>query len=162
MKQYYIEGNTVTLKVKKGPFIIRAVLFVIAFLFFVAPFISIAAAAANKSGLKFGHILAPILFGLMGFYLLRLALWNTFGKEIIVFEDKTLNYVADYGWFKDGRKIKPLEYPVQLMIQKVGYDEDNKGKLIINPKDQLQCVTIMSTKEIKLLIEEITQKIVQP
>ncbi len=156
MKQYEIEGNTLTLRVKKGPIIIRSVLFLIAFLFFVAPLISIAVAASNKSGLKLGHILGPILFGLMGFYLLRLALWNTYGKEIITFDNSSLNYIADYGWFKDGRKHKPLDDEIEFTIQKVGYEEDYKGKLLINfSKDQLQCVTVMSVYELEMLIGEV-------
>lgn len=156
MKQYEIEGNTLTLRVKKGPVIIRIVLFFIALLFFVAPLISIVTAASNKSGLKLGHILGPILFGLMGFYLLRLALWNTYGKEIITFDNSTLNYIADYGWFKDGRKRKSLTDKIEFTIQNVGYEEDNKGKLLINlSKDQLQCVTVMPVHELEMLIGEL-------
>ncbi|MFY8190622.1 MAG: hypothetical protein ACOVK9_06625, partial [Bacteroidia bacterium] len=47
----------------------------------------------------FGGIILLGLMALISFYLLRLILWNSCGKEIFVFEKNSIQYTADYNWF---------------------------------------------------------------
>ncbi len=88
----------------------------------------------------------------MGFYLLRIALWNTYGKEEITFNGSNIEYFADYGWFKDS--IKPKEIvPLVYSIRQIGYEEDKKGALVIGKADRaIECVTKMKSIEIEELI----------
>lgn len=156
MKQYHLESNTLILNVKKGPVIVRSVLFFFAFFGLVGPLIGIGFAISSKSGLHFGFFISIFLFGLMGFYLLRLALWNTYGKEIIKFENGDIHYIADYGWFKDGRKSKPLMMPLQYDIEKIGYEDENKGRIVINSGNEvIKCITTMPIPQIEQLLEEL-------
>ena len=156
MKQYHLESNTLILNVKKGPLMMRSVLFFFAFFGFVAPLAAIGFALSNKSGLHFGFFISIFIFGLMGFYLLRLSLWNNYGKETIKFENGDIHYFADYGWFKDGRKNKPLIAPLQYDIEKIGYEEDHKGRLIISSGNEvIKCVTTMPIPQIEQLINEL-------
>ena len=95
------------------------------------------------------------LFGLMGFYMLRVSLWNTYGYETIVFDKQKVTYEANYGWFKDGKKTKDIN-PLVFSIKQVGYEEDKKGTLMIGTDDScIECVTKIPIREIEELIEKL-------
>jgi hypothetical protein len=34
--------------------------------------------------------------------MIRFVLWNTYGKEVLILHEKTIEYFADYKYFKDG------------------------------------------------------------
>lgn len=104
MNHYLFENNQLKLKVSETPFLVRLALFIITFLCFALPLFGIIFNAVEGNGIKFGGILALGIFCLIGFYLLRISLWNSHGEETIEFNDNEIIYVADYGWFKDGKK----------------------------------------------------------
>lgn len=57
-------------------------------------------------------------------------MWNTYGYELIQFGNNKLTYVADYNWFKD--KVKEFSFEnTNYEVKAVGYEEDNKGVLVI-------------------------------
>jgi hypothetical protein len=153
MTQYQFENNTLKLRVKKSLFFIRAIMFFFAFLFFVSPTIAMVSSVAEGKDFHFGFIISIGVFGLMGFYLLRIALWNSFGSEEIKFDKNTVTYVADYAWFKDG--LKTLEItPLIYSIKQIGYEEDNIGALIIGEGDQkIESVTKIPVDELEQLIK---------
>ncbi|GAA3610318.1 hypothetical protein GCM10022396_29370 [Flavivirga amylovorans] len=92
----------------------------------------------------------------MGFYLLRVSLWNTYGYETIFFNEQKLTYEANYGWFKDGKKVITIS-SLSFTIKQIGYEEDKKGTLIIETDDScIECATKMPIHEIKELIEKLT------
>ncbi|WP_343694704.1 hypothetical protein [Flavobacterium sp.] len=130
MKQYTLEFNTLNLKVKKSPFIIRLITYVLSFSFFVFPVLGVIVSIAGGGGMHIGYFFAIGLFGLLGFYLLRVSLWNTYGEEIIDFLPNKIIYEANYGWFKDAKKEIELIHP-QYSHKSVGYEEDNEAVLII-------------------------------
>lgn len=130
MQQYYIQNNTLNLKVKKSRMLVRTVMFALAFSFFVFPVLGVIFSIASGSGLHFGYFIAIGIFGLMGFYLLRVSLWNTYGEEIIDFLPNKIIYEANYGWFKDAKKEIELILP-HYSFKSVGYEEDNEAVLII-------------------------------
>ena len=155
--QYQITNHNVILNVKRPNLFVRGTMFFFAFLFFVLPFISIILSIAMGYGMQIGYFILLIIFGLVGFYLLRIALWNTYGKEIIEITNKQIHYIADYGWFKDGKKqIELLENraePIAFGIRKIGYEEDNKGALtIMLGEETIFCVTKMNISEIEEVI----------
>lgn len=92
----------------------------------------------------------------MGFYLLRIALWNTYGKEIITFNNDIIDYIADYGWFKDSKKQIAVKERLDYGIMPIGYEEDHEGTLIISLEElNIVCVTKMPISEIEKLIEKL-------
>ena len=153
MKQYKFENNLLKLRVKKSSVFICAVMFLFAFLFFVSPTIAMISSVADGKDFHFGFIISIGVFGLMGFYLLRIALWNSFGSEEIKFDKNTITYEADYRWFKDG--IKTLEItPLVFAIKQIGYEEDNIGTLIIGEGiEKIESVTKMPIDELEKLIK---------
>lgn len=159
MKQYDLNGNTLTLRVKKAPAVIRAAMFFIAFLCFVSPLLAMTLYALSGNGIHIGFLFGMVIFGLLGFYLLRVGLWNTYGNEVILFSKTEINYIADYGWFKDGKKLLKLESPAVYTFRQIGYEEDKAGALIIEVEEEcIFCVSKMPIPEIEELIETLNNR----
>lgn len=152
MQQYHFKNNVLNLKVKKSPLAVRIVMFFLTFTFFIFPITGTIIGLLTGSGLHFGYFIGIGLFSLMGFYLLRLSLWNTFGEEMIeVLEDKII-YEANYGWFKDGKKEVPITIPA-YSFKSVGYEEDNEAVLVITSEEsQLESVVKMPMSEMESLL----------
>lgn len=134
MQQYNFANNILNLKVKKSPFLVRAILFVLAFSFFVFPTGGAIFGIASGSGLHIGYFMAIGIFSILGFYLLRISLWNTYGEETIQILENKVIYEANYGWFKDGKKEVLITNP-KYSFASIGYEEDNEGILIISGEE---------------------------
>lgn len=155
MNQYSFGNNQLKLKVSKAPFFVRLVLFLITFLCFALPLFGIIATIIEGDGIKFGGILAFGVFCLIGFYLLRISLWNNYGEEIIQFNATEIIYVADYCWFKDGKKTLGKN-EVTYSIKTIGYEEDNNGVLVIsNGKSKIESVVKIPKQNLEKLISMI-------
>jgi len=152
-KQYELNTNVLVLRVKKAPLFVRSVMFFFSFLFFLLPLTGMILAITMGKGMHFGFIIGMFVFGVLGFYMLRISLWNTFGKEIITFENTNITYIADYGWFKDGKKQKEYKKPLIYTIRQIGYKEDNEGGLVIELEEPILCVTKMPNAELGELID---------
>lgn len=157
MQQFDLRTNKLYLKVRKTPLIIRAIFFALAFSFFILPIISLALSTSNGDGLKFGHFIFVGVFGLMGFYLLRISLWNTYGNETIEISANKIIYEADYGWFKDGRKeITNIE--LIYSIKSIGYEEENKGVLVIGSNEtKIESVVKIPIPQLEELIKKLKE-----
>ena len=155
MSQYSFENNQLILKVKKSPLFIRIALFTITVLCFLLPLFGLVFNAIAGNGLKFTGILFLGIFSLIGFYMLRVSLWNHFGQETFEFTNTQIIYFADYGWFKDGKKT--LKNEVYLYsIKSIGYEDENNGVLVIsNGKSKLESVVKIPKQNIERLIDEL-------
>lgn len=130
MKQIEFNQNQLKLRVKKSPLLGRLILYLITFLSITLPLGGFIVNMISNVGLSFFHILFLFIFGLIAFYMLRVSLWNTYGFEFIQFGNNKLTYVADYHWFKD--KVKEFSFEnINYDIKPMGYEEDNKGVLIL-------------------------------
>lgn len=153
-KQYELNNNMLILSVKKAPMFVRAIMYLFSFLFFLLPLTGMILGLVMGKGMHFGYLIGLFFFGLMGFYMLRMSLWNTYGKEIIVFNQKNIEYSADYGWFKDGKKQKELDRKVEFGIRQVGYEDDQTGALVIGlDEPNIICATKMPNAELEELID---------
>lgn len=127
-------------------------MFFFAFAFFVFPLLGILVGVLTGGGLQIGYFIGIGIFGLMGFYLLRVALWNTYGEETIEILENKVVYEASYGWFKDSKKeivISATKYSCKL----VGYEEDNEAVLVISSEnDQLESVIKMPMHQMEALL----------
>lgn len=156
MKQYQLNNNVLTLKVKRAPLFVRSIMFLFAFLFFLVPLTGMILGLAMGKGMHIGYLIGLFFFGVMGFYLLRIALWNTYGLETITFKKDKIEYIADYGWFKDGKKQKEINRNVEFGIRQIGYEEDNKGGLVIGLEEpNIICATKMPNEELEELIDKL-------
>jgi energy-coupling factor transporter transmembrane protein EcfT len=150
MQQYNIENNRLVLSVKKSPLFIRIILFFFTSLFFLLPTTAFLVGSIFFGyGFHIAYLFAFVFFGLLGFYMLRVTLWNTYGEEILTIENDSLIYVANYGWFKDKVKNIKLDKPITIEIKPYHYEDDDKAKLCISTNStELNCVTKMPFEEL--------------
>ncbi|MBP4138406.1 hypothetical protein [Flavobacterium geliluteum] len=148
------------LKVKKSPLFGRLVLYIITFLSVFLPLSGFILNILDGDGFKFLNIVFLLVFGLISFFMLRISLWNTYGKEIIILSENKLTYIADYKWFKD--KIKEFNFEkIHFTLNKVGYEEEKKAVLIINFENGavLETVTKIDSKDLNNLLLNLNQNI---
>ncbi len=155
MKQHHFTGSTLELSIKKSPLIIRGLMFIVAFATVLFPILGVIAAINMGNKPKIGHIIGPLLSGLLGFYILRISLWNTYGKETIKVGNSTIEHLADYGWFKDGKKTLNLKN-LEFTVNQVGYEDDKMGTLVMtDDTDEISTVIKLPIQQIEELIEKI-------
>ncbi|WP_026703544.1 hypothetical protein [Flavobacterium soli] len=153
MSQFSFENQQLKLQVVKSPLLIQGILFLFTFLCFALPLFGLIFNAIEGKGIKFGGILALGIFSLIGFYMLRVSLWNRYGKEIIDFNTHEITYFADYKWFIDGKKSIDKN-AILYSIRPVGYEDENKGILIIsNEKSAIESVIKIPIQEIEKIIQ---------
>lgn len=158
MKQFEFIGNQLVLKVKKSPLIIRSTLYVVTFLCFFFPILGVFYSLIAREDFHIKYVIFLFFFGFVGFYMIRVQLWNTFGKEIITFEKDKVNYIADYGWFKDASKSIQGEN-FEYFIEPIGYESDKIGVLVISNEDNsIECVVKMPEDELKELVDDLNFK----
>lgn len=152
MNQYNFKNNILRLKVKKAPLIFRAIIFFCASAFFVLPVIGVIFDIAFGGSLNIGHFIGVGVFYVIGFYVLRVFLWNTYGNETIEILENKIIYEANYGWFKGGRTEMEITSPA-YSFKSVGYEEDNETVLVISSENaQMESVVKMPIDEIKALL----------
>lgn len=153
MEQFNFKNNILNLKVKKSPLAVRIVMFFFAFAFFVFPILGTIGALLAGSGLQFSYLLGIGIFALMGFYLLRVSLWNTYGEETIEILENTIIYEVDYRWFKDGKKEITITTVPEYSFKSAGYEEDDEAVLVITSEEsQMESVVKMPIAHLKELI----------
>ena len=110
----------------------------------------------NGAPLKIGYLIGIGLGGLLGFYIFRIYLWNSFGKEIIIFNKNDVSYVADYRLFSDGEKNKKFD-TLTYSITPIGYEEENLGLLTIGIEDnKIESVVKLPINQLEELIKLIS------
>ena len=155
MDQFSFENNQLKLKVSKTPVFVSLILIIITFLCFALPIFGIVFNAVEGNGIKIGGILVFGVFCLIGFYLLRISLWISYGQEIIKFNENEIIYIADYRWFKDGEKTLEKN-EITYSIKPVGYEEENNGILVIsNGKSEIESVVKIPKENLEKLISRI-------
>lgn len=158
MNQITLNDTTLVLKVKKSTLFARVILYIITFLAAALPIGGFVINIVNGESFKFFNLIALLLGGLIFYFMLRIALWNTCGKEIITMLDNKLIYIADYNWFKD--KVTEFSFKkIQFTSHQVGYEEDNKGVLVINfdKNVTLETVTKLDLAELATLITQLNK-----
>ncbi|MCH2223607.1 MAG: SoxR reducing system RseC family protein [Crocinitomicaceae bacterium] len=159
INQYELNDQSLIINPPKSAIVPRFLMYFFAFISFITPVFALISTASSGSGLHIGNFISILIFGLIGFYLLRVALWNTYGKESMYFHKETISYEADYGWFKDKVKKIPTK-GLTLSFQVVGYEEENKGVLVLTQNNQsIKCASKMPIDEIEILISELNKHI---
>ncbi|PWS27798.1 hypothetical protein DHW03_09480 [Pedobacter yonginense] len=159
MNQIDFQDNILMLKVGKSSLIVRLILVPVTLLFFLLPIWGLSLNLADGQGIKFLSVLIFAGYFLLGFYLLRICLWNTFGKEVISFGLNTITYEADYGWFKGNKKEIPLENSV-CKIKPSEFENQGKGILVFeSDQSEIECVALVPLEKLQVLFTHIQDKI---
>lgn len=157
-KQFNIDDNQLIISTRKSPIFIRIVLTTFLVLIASIPIAVTIFVLKSGEGPFIGIVFSFLLCWGIGFYLLKLTLWNSVGREILSMETDKISYVADYRLFKDGRKeieIKDLE--TELIHEE---QSDNPlGRLRLRTKsNSLETVLQMTISEVEELRKEIKMR----
>jgi len=147
MENIIFQDNRLILKVGKTSWLIKIILFPTAFLFFLLPTSGLVLSLSEGNGLTFGIVIVLAIFFLLSFYLLRISLWNTLGKEIIDIGKEKITYTADYGWFKDSVK----EIPIQNLECTIRLNQSNTEGVLIFESDEERVESVI---ELPILVLE--------
>ena len=157
MKQNQIKINDsqVSISARKAPVFIRLILTLILSVLILIPIAVTFYYLVYQDGPHIGIAMSFILCWGVGFYLLRITLWNWAGQEILTLNQENISYNADYRFFKDGRKeivLKDLETEI------IYEDESNKqlGRLRLkNKSTSIESVLQVRISELKVLKNKI-------
>lgn len=148
-------GSQITLSIRKSPIFIRAVLSFVLVILFLFPLVVTFLVLVFGDGPHVGIAFSYLFFWGIGFYVLRIILWNSFGREILELSPDKISYVADYKYFKDGRKeIGTDELQIEIGLEYT--DSDQLGRLqLINGSESIESVLQMDISE----LEELRRKL---
>lgn len=153
-----IKGSELTICSKKAPLFIRLVLTLFMSVLVLIPIALIVFTWLFGEGAIIGIAFSFLFCWGLGFYLLRIILWNSCGREILNLETEKVSYIADYGLFKDGRQ----EIPSRGLQTEIIYDLETKpmlGRLKLNRKTaSLETVLHLSIAELEELINAIERQ----
>lgn len=128
-----IQKKRILVKGAKAPLFVRIMLSVVIAICVLLPVTATVVILAMGKGPHIGLLISFLVFGLMAFYLLRVLLWNSFGKEEIALENDAVRYLADYKYFKDGRREVPVS---GIFIEWVQDSAGDNGKIIVGNQDE--------------------------
>ena len=151
------EGDALTLifKSETPNIVLRAILVILIALSSLFA-LAIVLNAIISGSFKIFHLLIPaVLFG-CAYFLRRLYLWNTHGKEIITLSEDLVTYIADYGRFQDNLKeFNRSSIKVEIIEFNLRKPENRKLRIVENQKS----ITLATEKpaevmtRVKLLIQ---------
>jgi hypothetical protein len=80
-------------------------------------------------------------------YFLRLVLWNTYGKEFIMFSKDRVTYTADYRWFQESKQEIPLDAQTSMSVVdhkdgsvylRLSHNEEHIETVVLVPRGQFK------------------------
>ncbi len=158
MDQINFDGQTLILKVKPSPIFTRVLLFGIGSITAIIPVIGSILFISSTGGFHIGFVFGMLLFGLLGFYIFRAGLWNSFGLEVIKLDKNRFTYWADYNWFKDAKKTHKWQ-EIDFVADSTQYEEDNQGVLVILCDErEVRTVTKLPLPDLYTLIDKLRQE----
>ena len=151
MEQIIINRDTLILKVKT--YLAVKILFCfMSLVMFLGPLIGLIlwVSDGNRFHIKF-------LFGMafsyaVAYYVLRYTLWNTWGREILEFQENQIVHTLDFKFWKRREVYENTEIE-EFGFTPFGYEEDKKGRLYIQLKGQsiITSITIPNSDLKKLI-----------
>ena len=138
----------------KNPIFIRIVLAGILIICLLSPVLAVFFMLSSGMRPHLGIVILFLIFWGAGFFLLRVILWNTYGREILFLEKNEINYVADYKYFKDGKqKISTQNIEVEVLPDDT--NNETRGRIkFTNEETEIETVLF---SEIKTLNEIVTK-----
>lgn len=141
---------------EKIPKFILVILFISSGIFLLLPFAIAFFTFWIIQGQIFNILWSSIAPLLIGFYLLRIALWNGYGKELIKLENQNVTYQADYKIFKSKKLCFKLEdLNIELIPSK---KQRNTSHLLIRSQERHVQTSISMSSETLLAFRDLVLK----
>ena len=152
-KYYSIETHKIILSVEKRATAPIFFAFVCSMLLLVAAAVVIVSVIVSQSVITSGTVISTLMLGSGGFYLLRYALWNIFGKEVFEFSPQEVTHYADLKYFQVRRKNYKREDWIRFSSEFTG---DNRATLSIHSDNwTIEGATKIPKEEMETLLEEV-------
>ncbi len=162
-EQIEFENDRLVLKVKKPSLFVLILSFGMSFLFLLLPLIVLMAIMSTGDGenpLHFMHFVFLAIPFSFGIFLMRISLWNYYGKEIYIFGQENLEYFADYNWFKDS--VKLMKMSDIYFLFKFYSENDKVGQLLISDgQSEIESVIKLSNDDLEKLVNRLESKYVK-
>lgn len=162
-KQIEFENDRLVLKVKKPSLFVLILSFGMSFLFLLLPLIVLMAIMSTGDGenpLHFMHFVFLAIPFSFGIFLMRISLWNYYGKEIYIFGQENLEYFADYNWFKDS--VKLMKMSDLYFLFKFYSENDKVGQLLISDgQSEIESVIKLSNDDLEKLVNRLESRYVK-
>ncbi len=144
------------ISVKKPPLGILIFFMFFAAVGFLLPLVVIFIFKNHEENPSPAIILITALFWIGSYYLLRLILWNLYGREIIQFSDNGIDYFFDFRYFKS--KIISFQKNNELKIELSSNQKNEEGSHILTIEQGLKkvqtSIPINRNTEISTLLEK--------
>lgn len=150
-----MHSSQLTIYAKKSPLFIRIVLNLTLLIVILIPLAVSFFVVNNGDVPSIGIAFSFIICWGVGFFLLRVTLWNSGGREILTLDPEKISYIADYTLFKDGRQEITTE---DLETEIIYEDEPNKpfGRLRLrNESTSIETVLQTTITELEEIRNEI-------
>lgn len=121
-----IENNRITIIGSKSNIVGRLFLWFLAISCFLIPLTVTISQLVLGNGFHFAMIILFLIFWALAAQMTRIVLWNTYGKEILQLHKTTIEYMADYKFFKDGNKTFQVN---EIQFETAEFIELNKKKM---------------------------------
>ncbi len=145
---------TLEIFVKRASLFVIVTLTIISIISFLIPIAS-AVFMIMTDTINFSLVIIIILLWGSGIYLLRIILWNTCGKEIIIFKPDKVIYIGDYRLFRDG-KIEIENNSIEILTHNIpGSNQEYSYLTIGNKFAQIKTVTKLPIDILKEIKERI-------
>ncbi|WP_321297290.1 hypothetical protein [Marinifilum fragile] len=123
-------------------------------LFFAIPIFATVSTAVLLGEVSPAIVIFYIIFGLCGYYFLRLFLWNKHGKEILYLEHRKISYEADYKMFKSN-KVEICNEDLTVEVNPVMANEKLATFKFISESQNIETVVKVPIEELEILKKEI-------
>ena len=146
----------VMLETVKAPFSIRLFLGIFMVIGFLTPVAVFILNLYKDIEFGFSFVTTVIIGLLVGFYLLRLILWNTYGKEYLAIYSNRINYQCDYKYFKGSKKTIQGS---QIRVEPKWDPRVSGGKLkIMNENGTIETSIHIPEEKLTKLVEDISAR----
>lgn len=147
--------NQIVITGTKAPLFTRIPFLVIAIIAVLIPFSVLVYRAVEGLGFHVGTIPVFLATGSIAYFMLRMFLWNTYGKETLTFTEDGIIYQSDYKYFK-GREI------VVAKSKNMQFSSHNKEKgsclfSIENKESRIENVLPISRNHLQKIQQEFDQ-----
>jgi hypothetical protein len=146
--------NKVIITSQKAPLSTRIPLLVLAIVCALIPFAVLGYRLVEGLGFHISIVIMIIFFGGFSYSLLRTLLWNTYGKEILRFEEDTITYAPDYKHLKSNSIAFYITTDTQFSY--INKEKDTYLFKIENENGSIESVLPITIYHIRKLQQELS------
>lgn len=145
--------NQIIITGVKSPLATRIPILVLAIVCALIPFAVLGYRLVEGLGFHISIVIMILFFGAFSYSLLRTLLWNTYGREILLFKEDTITYTTDYKHLK-GSSFG-IQSDISTQFSYVNKEQDTYLFKIENEFDCIESVLPITIYYIRKLQQEL-------